>query len=106
MIQLTAQAEHRIKEMLGRRGRGIGLRLGVKTTGCSGLAYVFEYADSVNPGDHEFVFENFLIAIDPKSYIYLSGIEIDYVKNGVNEGFEFRNPQERARCGCGSSFSV
>jgi iron-sulfur cluster assembly protein len=106
MIRLTPPAEQRIKDMLSKRGKGIGIRLGVKTTGCSGLAYIFEYVDKIQPGDQEFAFGNFLILIDSKSYVYLQGIEIDYVKKGLNEGFEFVNPRERGRCGCGISFSV
>jgi iron-sulfur cluster assembly protein len=92
--------------MLSKRGKGIGIRLGVKTTGCSGLAYVLEYADSIKPGDVEHAFGGFLILVDPKSYVYLQGIEIDYVKNGLNEGFEFKNPNEKDRCGCGESFRI
>ena len=106
MILLTPKAEQKIKTMLGKRGKGLGIRLGVKTTGCSGLAYVLEYADQINEGDTEHAFTSFLILIDKKSLVYLDGIEIDYIKNGLNEGFEFRNPNERDRCGCGESFRV
>jgi iron-sulfur cluster assembly protein len=106
MIRLTPQAEQRIKDMLSRRGHGIGVRIGVRTTGCSGLAYVFEYVDDIRSGDSEFAFSNFLILIDPRSHIYLEQLEIDYVRNGLNEGFEFKNSLEKARCGCGESFTV
>lgn len=106
MIRLTPKAEQKIRTMLSKRGRGIGIRLGVKTTGCSGLAYVIEYADQINKEDSEHAFAGFLILIDKKSLVYLNGLEVDYVKNGLNEGFEFRNPNERDRCGCGESFRV
>lgn len=92
--------------MLVRRGTGQGIRLGVKTTGCSGLAYVLEYVDI--PGDDDKCFEskNCKIFVDPKSCMYMEGLEVDYVRNGLNEGFEFKNPNERDRCGCGSSFRI
>jgi iron-sulfur cluster assembly protein len=106
MIHLTPKAEEKIKSMLSKRGKGIGIRLGVKTTGCSGLAYVLEYADATKHGDVEHAFGGFLILVDPKSYVYLRSMEIDYVRNGLNEGFEFKNPNEKDRCGCGESFRV
>jgi iron-sulfur cluster assembly protein len=106
MIRLTPQAEQRIKEMLSRRGYGIGIRVGVRTTGCSGLAYVFEYVDKIQSGDQEFAFSNFLILVDSQSQVYLEQLEIDYVRNGLNEGFEFKNSLEKGRCGCGESFTV
>lgn len=106
MISLTPTAEQKIKNMLSKRGKGIGIRLGVKTTGCSGLAYLLEYADKINDGDKEFAFGSFLILIDSKSYLYLQGLEIDYTKNGLNEGFEFKNPNSKSECGCGESFRV
>lgn len=106
MIRLTPKAELKIKEMISKRGKGLGIRLGVKTTGCSGLAYVLEYVDKLNSHDREYAFNGFIIVIDPKNELYLLGTEIDYVKNGLNEGFEFKNPNEKDRCGCGSSFRV
>lgn len=106
MVRLTIKAEQRIKDMLTKRTHGIGVRIGVKPTGCSGFSYILEYADQINPNDEEYAFAGFLILIDPKSAVYLNGMEIDYVKNGLNEGFEFRNPNEKDRCGCGSSFRV
>lgn len=106
MIRLTPQAEQQIKTLLNRRQHGIGVRIAVKTTGCSGLAYTFEYVDSVNPGDIEQAFAGFLVVVDPKSMVYVSGTTVDYVKQGLNEGFEFTNPNEKARCGCGESFTV
>lgn len=106
MIRLTIKAEQRIKDMLTKRGHGLGIRVGVKTTGCSGLAYVLEYVDQMQIGDDEYAFSGFFVFIDKKSSVYLNGIEIDYIKNGLNEGFEFHNPNERDRCGCGESFRV
>ena len=106
MIKLTPSAEQQIKTLLGRRQKGIGVRLGVKTTGCSGLAYVFEYVDQAHSGDHEQAFGGFMLFVDPKSLVYLSGTTVDFVRQGLNEGFEFSNPNEQARCGCGESFTV
>lgn len=106
MITLTDVAARKITQTLQRRGRGIGIRVGVKTTGCSGLAYVLEYVDEPRQGDHCYSCNNCNIYIDPKSCPYLQGMTIDYVRNGLNEGFEFRNPNERDRCGCGESFRV
>jgi iron-sulfur cluster assembly protein len=106
MIQLTELASSKVQRQLARRGRGIGLRLGVKTTGCSGLAYVLEYVDSPAEGDQCFESLGCKLFVDPKSLAYMQGLEIDWVRNGLNEGFEFRNPNERDRCGCGESFRV
>lgn len=106
MITVTDVAAKKIKQNLQRRGSGIGIRLGVRTTGCSGLAYVLEYVDHVDNTDETFQHEGFLIAIDPKSLAYLDRVQIDYVRQGLNEGFEFTNPVEKDRCGCGESFRV
>ena len=106
MISLTDDAARKITQTIQRRGHGIGIRVGVKTTGCSGLAYVLEYIDSVNPEDIAYKQDGFVIVVDPKSNVYLEGLEIDYVRQGLNEGFEFTNPQEKDRCGCGESFRV
>lgn len=106
MIRLTPKAEQRIKDMISKRGQGLGIRVGVKTTGCSGLSYVLEYVDKLFADDEEFAFSGFFVFIDKKSLIYLQGMTIDYVKNGLNEGFEFQNPNEKNRCGCGESFTV
>jgi iron-sulfur cluster assembly protein len=106
MITVTSTASNRIVANLTRRGQGMGIRLGVRTTGCSGLAYVLEYVDGVNPGDIVFEQDGFVIVVDPKSSVYLDGLEIDYVRQGLNEGFEFINPNERDRCGCGESFRI
>ncbi len=106
MITVTNTASKKIQANLTRRGQGLGIRLGVKTTGCSGLAYVLEYIDSVNAEDIAVEQDGFVIVVDPKSSVYLEGLEIDYVRQGLNEGFEFNNPLEKDRCGCGESFRV
>jgi len=107
MITLTDRAAEKIKRSLTKRGHGIGIRVGVRTTGCSGLAYVLEYVDFYSPlDDVTFESNDVTLVIDHKSQVYLSGLEVDYVRNGLNEGFEFTNPNERDRCGCGESFRV
>lgn len=106
MITLTDLAIDKIKHNISKRGKGLGLRVGVKTTGCSGLAYVLEYVDNPRPEDQVFDFQDCKIFIDPKSSVYLNGLTIDWTKKGLNEGFEFLNPNERNRCGCGESFTV
>ncbi|MEJ2060518.1 MAG: iron-sulfur cluster assembly protein IscA [Gammaproteobacteria bacterium] len=105
-ITLTEKAADRIRTFLAKRGKGVGLRLGVKTTGCSGMAYVMEYADELEEGDTVFEDHGVKIIINPKSLVYLDGTELDYAKEGLNEGFKFNNPNEKDRCGCGESFSV
>lgn len=106
MVSITDSAARKIQQTLSRRGRGVGIRIGVKTTGCSGLAYVLEYVDQINADDQCIDCNNCKIFIDPKSCPYLQGMTIDYVRKGLNEGFEFQNPNERDRCGCGESFRV
>lgn len=106
MISLTEKAAEKIKQQLERRGKGLGIRIGVKTTGCSGLAYVLEYVDTIYEGDHIFSSNNVHVYVDGKSMPYLNGIAVDWVRNGLNEGFEFINPNEKDRCGCGESFRV
>jgi iron-sulfur cluster assembly protein len=108
-ITVTDTAARKIQQQIQKRGAGVGIRVGVKTTGCSGLAYVLEYVD-VEQGreicmEHHDV-NGVRIYMDPKHRPYLYGMTIDYVRNGLNEGFEFRNPNERDRCGCGESFRV
>lgn len=108
MITVTDKAKEKINHLLKNRGKGVGIRLAVKTTGCSGLAYVLEYVDEyeVEVGVTNFATDNFVVLVDAKSLAYLDGLTIDWVKNGLNEGFEFLNPNERDRCGCGESFRV
>ena len=105
-VTLTEQAADHIEKYLQKRGKGLGLRLGVRTTGCSGMAYKLEYVDEQVVEDN--VFESFgvKVFIDPKSLVYLQGTELDYAREGLNEGFKFRNPNDKATCGCGESFTV
>ena len=105
-ITLSEAAAQHIARYIEKRGKGIGLRLGVRTTGCSGMAYKLEYADAPNPEDQEFESHGVRILVDPKSLAYLDGTELDFVREGLNEGFRFNNPREKDRCGCGESFRV
>lgn len=105
-IQLTEKAALRVQQSINKRGSGIGLRLGVRTAGCSGLAYTMEFADQRNPEDTEFSSRGVTLFVDPKSLPYLAGTELDFVREGLNEGFKFRNPNSKAECGCGESFTV
>lgn len=105
-ISITAAAARHVTKYIAKRGKGVGVRLGVKTTGCSGLAYQLEYVDESAPEDLVFESEGVKIHIDPKSLVYLDGTELDFVREGLNEGFRFNNPNERDRCGCGESFRV
>ncbi|GLT19543.1 iron-binding protein IscA [Vibrio zhanjiangensis] len=105
-ITMTETAVSRVKTFLDNRGKGIGLRLGVKTTGCSGMAYVLEFVDELNEEDEVFDHQGVKVIIDKKSLVYLDGTELDYVKEGLNEGFEFNNPNAKSECGCGESFNV
>lgn len=106
MITLTEAAIKKIKSSLEKRGRGEGIKIGVKTTGCSGLAYVLEWVDANSSDATVHTFEGVGVFIDQKHEPYLTGMTVDYVRQGLNEGFEFRNPNERDRCGCGESFRV
>jgi iron-sulfur cluster assembly protein len=106
MITLTPTAEKRIKSMINSRQKGVGIRLGVKTTGCSGLGYTLEYVDNPQAADIEYNYNDFKVLVDPKSEVYLKGMTLDYVRNGLNEGFEFINPNAKDYCGCGESFRV
>jgi iron-sulfur cluster assembly protein len=106
MITLTAKAASKIQQTLTKRGRGQGIRIGVKTTGCSGLAYVLEYVDAPRDDDQCIQCMDCKIFVDPKSCPYLMGTQIDFVRQGLNEGFVFTNPNERDRCGCGESFRI
>ena len=105
-IEVTPAAARHITKSLAKRGKGVGIRMGVKTTGCSGLAYKFEYVDSPVEGDLTFEREGVTIFVDPKSIAYLAGTTVDFERNGLNEGFAFKNPNERDRCGCGESFRI
>ena len=105
-ITLTPAAASHVQKSLAKRGRGVGVRLGVKTTGCSGLAYKIEYVDEIAPEDQVVDSHGVKVVIDPKSLAYLDGTELDFVREGLNEGFKFANPNERDRCGCGESFRV
>lgn len=105
-ITLTEAAARHVQKHLQKRGKGIGIRLGVKTTGCSGMAYVLEYVDEVTPEDVVFQGYGVSVFVDPKSLVYIDGTELDFVKEGLNEGFDFRNPNITGECGCGESFTV
>ena len=107
MITVTDNAKSKIIKLLEKRG-GEGIRIGVKTTGCSGLAYVLEYVDEYvcSDSDINYAYPEFVILVDKRHEVYLNNMTIDYVRNGLNEGFEFKNPNERDRCGCGESFRV
>ncbi|MGB2427383.1 MAG: iron-sulfur cluster assembly protein IscA [Alteromonas sp.] len=105
-VKVTDAAALRAKTFLQNRGSGIGLRLGVKTTGCSGLAYVLEFVDELNADDEVFESNGVKIIIDGKSLVYLDGTELDFAKEGLNEGFQFNNPNANGECGCGESFNV
>lgn len=105
-ITLTPTAATRVQKFLSSRGKGIGLRLGVKTSGCSGMAYTLEFVDEALPEDLIFDSNGVKVLVDPTSLVYLDGTEVDYAKEGLNEGFKFSNPNAQASCGCGESFSV
>jgi iron-sulfur cluster assembly protein len=105
-ITLTEAAAERVQSFLANRGKGVGLRLGVKTTGCSGMAYVLEFCDEIEPEDEVFESAGVKVIVDPKSLVYLDGTELDFGKEGLNEGFKFNNPNVKDSCGCGESFTV
>lgn len=105
-ITLTEAAAKHVKTFLENRGKGVGLRLAVKTTGCSGMAYVLEFADEIGPDDNVFEDQGVQVIVDPKSFVYLDGTELDYTREGLNEGFKFNNPNVKGECGCGESFTV
>ncbi len=105
-VTLTETAARHVSKYLGDRGKGVGVRLGVKTSGCSGLAYKLEYADQIAPEDQVFESHGVKILIDPQSLSYLDGTVLDFVREGIQQGFKFSNPNERDRCGCGESFRV
>jgi iron-sulfur cluster assembly protein len=106
MITLTEKAAQHVSSYLARRGKGLGLRVGVRTSGCSGMAYKLEFADTMGPEDVQFESHGVKVITDPKSLPYLQGTELDYTREGLNEGFKFRNPNVKDECGCGESFNV
>lgn len=105
-VSLTEAAANHVAGQLGSRGKGLGIRLGITTSGCSGMAYVLEFVDEQAPEDQVFEAHGVKVFIDPKSMVYLDGTELDYVREGLNEGLQFRNPNVSAECGCGESFTV
>jgi iron-sulfur cluster assembly protein len=105
-ITVTENAANRVTNFLASRGKGVGVRLGVRTSGCSGMAYVIEFADEVSGDDVVFEDRGVKVIVDPKSLVYLDGTQLDYGKEGLNEGFKFNNPNVKAMCGCGESFNV
>jgi iron-sulfur cluster assembly protein len=105
-VKLTERAANQIVKQLDRRGKGLGLRLGVKKSGCSGYAYVVDYADELNPEDHVFEQHGVKVVVRDQDLTFLDGIEVDYTREGINEAFRFRNPNVKASCGCGESFAV
>jgi iron-sulfur cluster assembly protein len=105
-ITMTEAAVKHVRGYMENRGKGEGLRVAVRTTGCSGMGYVLEFVDEVSDDDQVFEHDGIKIVVDPKSFIYLDGTELDFVKEGLNEGFKFNNPNARSECGCGESFGV
>ena len=105
-ITLTEKAAQHVQNYMAKRGKGLGLRLGVRTTGCSGLAYVLEFVDDNQESDQMFESHGVKVFVDPKSLVYLDGTELDYAREGLNEGFKFNNPNVKDACGCGESFNV
>ena len=103
---MTNSAAERVRTFLANRGKGLGLRLGIKTSGCSGLAYVLEFVDELNEDDNVFEQDGVKVIVDTKSLVYLDGTQLDFVKEGLNEGFKFINPNVKDQCGCGESFNV
>jgi iron-sulfur cluster assembly protein len=105
-VTLSEKAAKHVANYMVKRGKGVGLRLGVRTSGCSGVAYKLEFVDVVEPDDIEFVSHGVKVVVDPKSLPYLDGTELDYTREGLNEGFRFNNPNVKDACGCGESFNV
>ena len=106
MITVTEIAAQKIKESIQARGKGIGIKIGVKTAGCSGMSYVLEFVDERNSWDDEFKSQGVSIFVNSRDLVYLQGLQMDWKRNGLNEGFEFVNPNETGKCGCGESFTV
>ncbi len=105
-VTLSQSAVERVKTFLEKRGKGEGVRLGIKTSGCSGMAYVLEFVDEINADDRVFEQDGVKVIVDEKSLVYLDGTQLDFVKEGLNEGFKFTNPNVKDECGCGESFNV
>jgi iron-sulfur cluster assembly protein len=105
-ISLTQSAATRVRSFLEKRGRGVGLRIGVRKSGCSGYAYTIDYADAIDAGDVVFDRDGVKVIVDPESLGLIDGTEVDFVKDGLNEAFKFRNPNVKGECGCGESFTV
>ncbi len=105
-LSLTPVAAERVRKFIEKRGKGAGLRVGVRTSGCSGMAYVIEYADQIEPDDLVYECHGVKLIVNPKSLSYLDGTELDYTREGLNEGFKFNNPNVKDSCGCGESFNV
>ena len=105
-ITMTEKAADHVRAQLDQRGKGLGIRVGVKTTGCSGMAYVLEFVDETDTDDAVFENHGVNLIVDPKSLVYIDGTVMDFVKEGLNEGFEFKNPNIAGECGCGESFTV
>lgn len=106
-ITMTEPAAARVKTFLANRGKGVGMRIGIKTNGCSGMSYVLEFVDEIIAGEDEvFDVHGVTVVVDKKSLVYVNGTEVDFVKDGLNEGFKFSNPNEKGQCGCGESFTV
>ncbi|HQT32062.1 MAG TPA: iron-sulfur cluster assembly protein IscA [Thiobacillus sp.] len=105
-VTLSERAAQHVTNYLTKRGKGVGIRLGVRTTGCSGMAYKLEFADEAPEGDEVFTSYGVTVFVDPKSLVYIDGTELDYSREGLNEGFRFNNPNVKNECGCGESFNV
>ena len=106
MITITSNAANHIRNFITKRGKGEGVRIGVKTSGCSGMAYTLEFVDDIQPEDQVFEQDGVKVFVDPKSLVYLDGTQVDYAKDGLQEGFKFENPNVKESCGCGESFHV
>lgn len=105
-ISISEKAARHVSNYLAKRGKGVGIRLGVRTSGCSGMAYKLEFVDEVDPSDLVFESHGVKVLVDPKSLPYLEGTELDFVREGLNEGFKFNNPNVKDQCGCGESFNI
>ena len=106
MITITSNAADHIRNFIAKRGKGEGVRIGMKTSGCSGMAYTLEFVDDIQPEDQVFEQDGVKVFVDPKSLVYLDGTQVDYAKDGLQEGFKFENPNVKESCGCGESFHV